>query len=169
MPSNSQNHLGITDPRETSIPIYEGGNVANRSPDPASRTEVQLTPTYHAPRLDGEWRYPGQDLRLNQTAAQITYDHQQDWISLHNPQGAEFQSFTMYKWVDKKIRPVSTTFSPDYEIRRRIPEDPLQSLPILTATPPPFTPTQRLDYERLKILDINSDGFLTSEEEQLFI
>jgi hypothetical protein len=26
------------------------------------------------------------------------------------------QAFTMYKRVDKKIKPVSTTFSPDYEV-----------------------------------------------------
>jgi hypothetical protein len=32
---------------------------------------------------------------------------------------------TMYKRVDKKIRPVSTTFSPEYEVRRCIPEDPM--------------------------------------------
>ncbi|KAF8196815.1 hypothetical protein K438DRAFT_2121237, partial [Mycena galopus ATCC 62051] len=77
--------------------------------------------------------------------------------------------FTMYKRVDKKIRPVSTTFSPEYEVQRRIPEDPLNTLPELTLHPPRFQPTPRLDHERLKILEINKDGFLSPEEEKLFI
>jgi hypothetical protein len=51
--------------------------------------------------------------------------------------GNRFPSFTMYKRVDKKIRPVSTTFSPDYEVKRNIPEDPMKSLPELTAVMSP--------------------------------
>ncbi|KAJ6508570.1 hypothetical protein C8R45DRAFT_815088, partial [Mycena sanguinolenta] len=72
--------------------------------------------------------------------------------------------FTMYKRVDKKIRPVSTTFSPDYEVRRTIPRDPMETLPELTVNPPLFQPTDRLNHERLKVLEINSDGFLSPEE-----
>ncbi|KAJ7479954.1 hypothetical protein B0H11DRAFT_1725195 [Mycena galericulata] len=74
----------------------------------------------------------------------------------------------MYKRVDKKIRPVSTTFSPEYAVVRNIPQDPLNTLPKLDPNPPPFTPTKRLDAERLKILEINKEGFLTPEEERLF-
>ncbi|KAJ7145968.1 hypothetical protein C8R44DRAFT_599144, partial [Mycena epipterygia] len=83
--------------------------------------------------------------------------------------GREFHSFTMYKRVDKKIRPVSTTFSPEYEVTRRIPQDPLATLPELPVHPPEFKPTKRLDAERLKILEINKDGFLSKEEEKLFV
>jgi deoxyribodipyrimidine photolyase len=79
-----------------------------------------------------------------------------------------YQAFTMYKRVDKKIRPVSTTFSPDYEIKRTIPEDPLNTLPSLPTHPPEFTPSERLNHERLATLDINPDKFLTAEEEKLF-
>ncbi|KAJ7116176.1 hypothetical protein C8R46DRAFT_1051393 [Mycena filopes] len=53
--------------------------------------------------------------------------------------------YTMYKRVDKKIKPVSTTFSPDYEVTRNIPQDPLLTLPELTPNPPPFQSTTRLD------------------------
>jgi hypothetical protein len=75
----------------------------------------------------------------------------------------------MYKRVDKKIRPVSTTFSPDYEVKQQIPQDPMMSLPELSANPPTFRPTERLSPERLKVLEINQDGFLSKEEERLFV
>jgi hypothetical protein len=38
-------------------------------------------------------------------------------VELTSTEGKLFQAFTMYKRVDKKIKPVSTTFSPDYEVR----------------------------------------------------
>ncbi|KAF8210737.1 hypothetical protein K438DRAFT_1958960 [Mycena galopus ATCC 62051] len=77
--------------------------------------------------------------------------------------------FTMYKQVDKKIRPVSITFSPDYEVRRKIPEDPMKMLPELTLHQPAFQPTPWLDHEQVKILEISKEGFLSPEEEKLFI
>jgi hypothetical protein len=89
-------------------------------------------------------------------------------VAMSNKEGNEFQAFTMYKRVDKKVRPVSTTFSPDYEVRRQIPDDPMKSLPELTPNPPPFTPTARLTRERLAMLKINPDGFLSPEEERIF-
>ncbi|KAF7328542.1 RT-RNaseH-2 domain-containing protein [Mycena venus] len=52
--------------------------------------------------------------------------------------GSARRVFTMYKRVDKKVRPVSTTFSPEYEVKRHIPEDPLKTLPELSAHPPSF-------------------------------
>jgi hypothetical protein len=79
------------------------------------------------------------------------------------------RSFTMYKHVDKKIHPVSTTFSPDYKVKRCIPKDPMVLLPELSANPPPFSPTERLSNERLRILEINSEGFLGKDEERLFV
>jgi hypothetical protein len=89
-------------------------------------------------------------------------------VNLISDSDKTYQAFTMYKRVDKKIRPVSTTFSPDYEIKRTIPEDPLATLPTLPTHPPEFTPTERLSRERLATLDINPDKFLTAEEEKLF-
>ncbi|KAJ6485981.1 hypothetical protein C8R45DRAFT_931004 [Mycena sanguinolenta] len=37
-------------------------------------------------------------------------------VTMKNEAGRDYQAFTMYKRVDKKIRPVSTTFSPDYAV-----------------------------------------------------
>jgi hypothetical protein len=39
----------------------------------------------------------------------------------------------------------------------------------LEAHPPPFQPTARLNKERLETLNLNSDGFLNSEEEKVFV
>ena len=77
-------------------------------------------------------------------------------------------TFTAYKHVDKKIHPVSTRFPDDCNVRRQITDDPLLTLPTLTPNPPPFTPTAKITEERLKILDINGDKFLTPDEERLF-
>jgi hypothetical protein len=89
-------------------------------------------------------------------------------LDIKTSEGNTQQAFTMYKRVDKKIRPVSTTFSPDYEIRRTIPEDPLKSLEELPVCPPMFEPSARLTNERLQLLELNTDGYLTDEEEKLF-
>ena len=75
----------------------------------------------------------------------------------------------MYKRVDKKVRPVSTTFSPDYEVRRTIPEDPLLTLKPLPFHPPDFKPSKRITAERLKMLEVNKDRFLSPEEEKLVV
>jgi hypothetical protein len=75
--------------------------------------------------------------------------------------------FTMYKRVDKKVKPVSTTFPEECYVRRQVPVDPLLTLPSLPMHPPEFVPTKRITEERLKILKINKDGFLSSEEEKL--
>ena len=76
--------------------------------------------------------------------------------------------FTAYKRVDKKIHPVSTQFPEDCYVSRQIPEDPLLTLPQLPTHPPKFAPTQKITLERMAMLNINSDGFLSSEEEKLF-
>ena len=73
-----------------------------------------------------------------------------------------------YKRVDRKIKPVPGVFPEDARVLRRFPEDPLKSLPPLPTNPPEFIPTERLTEERLKELQINSDGFLWPEEEKLF-
>jgi hypothetical protein len=76
--------------------------------------------------------------------------------------------FTMYKRVDRKVRPVSASFPEDCYVHRQIPEDPLLTLPKLSPNPPEFLPTKKITAERLKILKINEKGFLSSDEEKLF-
>jgi hypothetical protein len=74
----------------------------------------------------------------------------------------------MYKHVDKKVKPMSSSFPEDCYIHQIIPEDPLLTLPILSPKPPEFTPTKKISAERLKILKINETGYLLPEEEKLF-
>lgn len=77
--------------------------------------------------------------------------------------------FTAYKRVDKKIKPVPGVFPQEARVHRRIPEDPLLTLPPLSTHPPAFTPTQHLTQERLDLMQVNSNGFLWPQEELLFI
>jgi len=79
------------------------------------------------------------------------------------------QGFTAYKRVDKKIKPVSTTFPEEARVRRHMPSNLLESLTPLTKRPAEFVPTSHLTQERLDMLEINSDKFLSPEEEKLFI
>src|SRR6266567_2077213 len=81
---------------------------------------------------------------------------------------APYMVFTAYKRVDKKIHPVSMQLPPDCEVIRRIPEDPLLTLPQLVMHPPEFVPTTKITQERLTELNINATGFLWPEEEKLF-
>ncbi|SJL17472.1 uncharacterized protein ARMOST_21023 [Armillaria ostoyae] len=74
----------------------------------------------------------------------------------------------MYKRVDRKIKPVSTTFPEEARVRRTIPQDPLLTLAKLPTHPPEFQPTERLTEERMKELNVNQDNFLWPEEEKLF-
>ncbi|KAJ7060176.1 hypothetical protein C8F01DRAFT_1254308 [Mycena amicta] len=90
-------------------------------------------------------------------------------VEMENTHGRSVQAFTMYKRVDKKIRPVSTTFSPEYEVKRQIPEDPALTQPELSRDPPEFIPTERITKERLALLEVNADGFLSTEEEKLIL
>jgi hypothetical protein len=89
-------------------------------------------------------------------------------VELKVENGDTRQAFTMYKRVDKKVKPVSTTFSPDYEVRRTIPEDPLKTLPDLPIHPPEFQLTSRLTKERMELLEINTEEYLTKDEENCF-
>ena len=72
-----------------------------------------------------------------------------------------------YKKVDRKVRPVLASLPEDYRIIRRIPVDPLLSLPSLPLHPPDFTPGTRLTQERLTELELNRYGFLWPEEVKL--
>ena len=51
---------------------------------------------------------------------------------------------TVYKRVDKKIKPVPGMFPEDACIIRQFPEDPLKSLPALTPLPPDLSPQRSL-------------------------
>ena len=72
-----------------------------------------------------------------------------------------------YKKVAKKVRPVPTTLPEDFCNIRRIPEDPLLSLPPLPIHPPNFVSGQRLTQERLDALELNRFDFLWPEELKL--
>jgi hypothetical protein len=90
-----------------------------------------------------------------------------DITSQDNTQDS-YSVFTMYKRVDKKVKPVPTSFPEDCYVRRGIPEDPLLTLPKLSTHPPEFTPTKKITTDRLKILKVNDKGFLSPEEDKLF-
>jgi len=77
------------------------------------------------------------------------------------------QSFTAYKRVDRKVKPVPGIFPEDARVIRQFPEDPLLSLPYLSPNPPTFKPTTKFTQERMEALKINSTGFLSLEEEKL--
>ena len=68
--------------------------------------------------------------------------------------------FTAYKRVDRKVKPVPAVFPEDAKVTRQFPEDPLKTLPKLSANPPEFKSGNRLTLERLKELNINEIGFL---------
>ena len=78
------------------------------------------------------------------------------------------QVFTAYKPVDQRVRPISGTFPQEALVRRTFPHEPLDGLPILSRNPPDFKPTKKITSERLKLIDINGEGFLWPEEEKLF-
>jgi hypothetical protein len=74
----------------------------------------------------------------------------------------------VYKPVHKRMKPVPATFPSEATVTRRIPRDPLLTLPELSRNPPEFIPSDKLTRERMKIMNINPQGFLSSEEEKLF-
>ncbi|EPQ49921.1 hypothetical protein GLOTRDRAFT_51375, partial [Gloeophyllum trabeum ATCC 11539] len=79
-------------------------------------------------------------------------------------QSADSDVLTMYKRVDRKIKPVPGIFPEDARVIRKFPENPLDSLPMLPVTPPDFKPTVKFTAERLGKIGVNSDGFLWPEE-----
>ncbi|KAI0026811.1 hypothetical protein K488DRAFT_75056 [Vararia minispora EC-137] len=78
------------------------------------------------------------------------------------------QTYRVYKPVATRAKPVSTRTPPEVEVVRKIPRDPLLTLPSLSPNPPEFTPTGWLTAENVSKLKLNSDGFLWPEEEKLF-
>jgi hypothetical protein len=53
-------------------------------------------------------------------------------------------------------------------VHRQFPHKPLDGLPQLPTNPQKFVPNSHMTEERMKILNINSTGFLWPEEEKLF-
>ncbi|RXW12346.1 hypothetical protein EST38_g13510 [Candolleomyces aberdarensis] len=78
----------------------------------------------------------------------------------------EFDSFK-YKKVANRVKPVSAPLPPEFRIERRIPEDPLADLPSLPTHPPDFSPGERYTQERKETMNVNPNGFLSTEEEKL--
>ncbi|KAG2346603.1 hypothetical protein BDR05DRAFT_1047942 [Suillus weaverae] len=72
-----------------------------------------------------------------------------------------------YKKVANKVRPVPTTMPAHARIIRKLPEDPLLSLPSLSPTPPAFIPCKRLTQEHMDDLGVFSNKFLWPEERKL--
>jgi hypothetical protein len=72
-----------------------------------------------------------------------------------------------YKKVARKVKPVPASLPEDFRTLRRIPSDPLLSLPPLPVHPPNFTPGSRLTQERLDDLQLNRYNFLWPEELKL--
>jgi len=123
--------------------------------------EKELEPSWVYPEdleEDDEEEYiPGEDLLI----------FPEEFDTIPDPQ-MSVQSFTAYKRVDRKVKPVPGTFPEDARVTRQFPEDPLLSLPYLTPTPPEFIPTTKFTQELMDGLEINTTGFLSSEEEKLF-
>ncbi|KAJ6547305.1 hypothetical protein B0H19DRAFT_1075198 [Mycena capillaripes] len=107
------------------------------------RRDAPVTNSYSAAKVEVELAV-GEERNTLRSKEQL----QEDWkeleeddeyifypVELYDMGKQEYQSFTMYKRVDKKIRPVSTTFSPEYAVKRNIPDDPLKTLPELSANP----------------------------------
>ncbi len=78
-------------------------------------------------------------------------------------------NYEAYKKVDKKVRPVLEVFPENAWVEWKFPEDPLQNLPILSAYPSDFTPTQKLTIEQVRSLRSNPDRFMWPKEVKLFL
>jgi hypothetical protein len=123
-----------------------------------------------------EWVHPDEDLENLEICEDETLapDAEEDVILFPTIFGREPTpdmdpfAFTAYKRVDQKVNPVSGTFPEEARVHRRIPIDPLLSLPKLASVCPPLVDTPRMNQERLAKLEINSTGFLWPQEVELF-
>ena len=67
---------------------------------------------------------------------------------------AAAETYTAYKRVDRKVKPVPAVFPEDAKVIHTFPENPLKSLPPLPMKPPKFKPNGRLTqklYDEMKI------------------
>jgi len=69
-----------------------------------------------------------------------------------------------YKPVALKVRPAIAELPEWYHIHHHINSNPLQGIPTLNPTPPPFTPTGRYTLERRNEVDRNHGDFLWDKE-----
>ena len=74
-----------------------------------------------------------------------------------------------YKKAANWIWPVWTTLLEEYHIVRRVPSDPLFSLPLLPTHPPEFSPSEKFTEEWKEEMNINASNFLWLEEEKLIL
>jgi hypothetical protein len=68
-------------------------------------------------------------------------------MSVEEVRDLPFKVYSAYKRVAQKVHPVSGTFPEEARVRRSLPNNPLDSLPPLSPTPPRFIPTERLTTE----------------------
>jgi hypothetical protein len=68
-------------------------------------------------------------------------------MSVEEVRDLPFKVYSAYKRVAQKMHPVSGTFPEEARVRRSLPNNPLDSLPPLSPTPPRFIPTERLTTE----------------------
>ena len=72
-----------------------------------------------------------------------------------------------YKKVANHVKPVATTMPQHARIVRRFPEDPLRTLPHLSAHPPEFAPGKRLTHEHMTELGVLDNLSLCPKERNL--
>jgi len=70
--------------------------------------------------------------------------------------------------VDRKVKPASGTFLQDALVHHMFPHNPLEGLPILSPNPPDFMPIKKITLQTLKLIKVNSMGFLWPRVEKLF-
>src|ERR1700678_3942322 len=73
----------------------------------------------------------------------------------------------MWGSVQSSVKPLATTMPHAARIHRRFLENPLDSLPLLSSTPPEFLPGLRLSQERMDKLGVLTNKFLWPEEQKL--
>ncbi|KAJ4473448.1 hypothetical protein C8J55DRAFT_433710, partial [Lentinula edodes] len=70
-----------------------------------------------------------------------------------------------YKPVEQRTQPVPATLPEKFRVVRHFPSDPLEHLPTLNPTPPPFVPTGRYTQERKEFIDsVHDHEFLWPQE-----
>ncbi|KAJ4479471.1 hypothetical protein C8R41DRAFT_771905, partial [Lentinula lateritia] len=70
-----------------------------------------------------------------------------------------------YKPVERRTQPVPATLPEKFRVVRYFPSDPLEQLPTLNSTPPPFIPTRRYTQERKDFMDsVHDSRFLWPQE-----
>ena len=72
-----------------------------------------------------------------------------------------------YKKVVDRIKLVSEVLSEEYRITRKSHSYPLKDMPTLSTKPSNFESGKRITQERKDVMNINSTGFLSKEEEKL--